>query len=278
MDPYPRPRQVLRVVLLAMLLAQFLVWPLIGPYAPRAGLVAAELALVWTLALFIRRRRLVSEDLLLLNATPVATLIFAAIGAAGASLLVAEFDLLCAQTAEKIGLSPPLLLYRNLLEIQVIRTLSELPSGLVSVVLVPASCEEIFFRGFVFTGLYASYGSWPAISGSAFLFAFVHLDPWHFPALFLFGIFLGLLVYWTHSLYPAVLAHLINNLFSFAGVNLRAHWGWGELAAFQHLPPLAICSALLVLLFALWQIRRRPAIMPLLSGTSSSPPRLPCLS
>ena len=60
----------MRVVLPALLIAQFIVWPITGLVSPHLGIAATELTLLWFAALYIKRNRLVSEDLLLLNATP----------------------------------------------------------------------------------------------------------------------------------------------------------------------------------------------------------------
>lgn len=263
MNQYPKLGQILRLALPVLLLAQFLVWPLVGLHSPRAGLIAAELIIVWFMVLFIRRRRLIFEDILLLNATPITTLIIVAVTAVGASLTIAEFDLFWAHLLAELDLELPLSIQRSLLEIQVVRSLPELLLGLLAIALAPALCEELFFRGFAFTGLYAHYGPRMAVPGTALLFALAHFNPWQLPALLLFGLFLGLLAYWTHSIYPAILAHLINNLISFAEVNLRAHLGLEELAPFHHLPLPLVLLSLLILAGGLFLLRRQPTIIPL---------------
>ena len=277
MSQYPKLGQILRLALPALLLAQFLIWPLVGLHSPRAGLIAAELVIIWLMVFFIRRRHLVFEDILLLNATPVATLIIVAATAVGASLTIAEFDLLWARLLAELDLELPLSIQRSLLEIQVVDSLPELLLGLLAVALAPALCEELFFRGFAFTGLYVHYGPRMAVAGTALLFALAHFNPWQLPTLLLFGLFLGLLVYCTHSIYPAILAHLINNLISFAGVNLRAHWGLEELAPFRHLPLPVTSIALLILIGGLFLLRRQPTIIPLPPRQLPSVERIPPL-
>ena len=127
--------------------------------------------------------------------------------------------------------------------------------------LVPALCEEPFFRGFVLTGLYAHYGARWALGGSALLFAASRLNPWQFLPLLLFGLFLGSLIHWTHSIYPAILAHALNNLVSMAGVNLQTHRGLDSIGPNQHLPiPLALVAALILLIGLLLLSRQTPVI------------------
>ena len=263
-EHYPRFSQVLRVVLPALLLAHFVVWPTVGLLSLHAGIIVAECTLLWFVALYIRRHRLIAEDLLLLNATPTATLLLTIPVAICCSLVIAEFDLYLAQLLDRMDLSMPLSFQKNLLEIQVVRGLADVPKGLVIIVLAPVICEEPLFRGLVFTSLYAHRGPRWALSGSALLFAISHFNPWQLIPLFLFGLFLGALVYWTHSIYPAVLAHAVNNLASMTGVNLRTYLGLEGLGPSQHLPVPLVLLAGLILLGGLLLLSRQPAVMPLL--------------
>ena len=164
----------------------------------------------------------------------------------------------------------PLSFQKNLLEIQLIRGYAEAPLGLAALVLVPALCEELFFRGFVLTGLYAHYGPRWALLGSSVLFAVSHLNPWQFLPLLVFGLFLGTLVHWTHSIYPAIVAHGINNLTAVAGINLSTYLGLEDFGPSQHLPPHLALLAFLALLAGLFLLRRQPAIMPLLIARQKS--------
>jgi len=268
MTRYPNLGQILWVSLLALLLALcavFLFGHIVSPGSLQARLILGELALVWFLALFIRRRRLVPEDLLLFNATPLLSLAITIPIAISASLLIDEFNLFLGQLLDDQRLGMSLSAQRELLEIQLVRSLTGLGPGLLAVVVVPGLCEEIFFRGFVFTGLYAHHGSRMAVPGSALMFSMAHLlYPWQLlPALFLFGLFLGALVYWTHSVYPAALAHVINNLVSFAQLNLRTYLGLEAFDPHQHLPLPLAALFLMILVGGLLRLRRQPTIMPL---------------
>lgn len=269
---YPRFSQILRITLPAILLAHFVVWPTVGLLSLHAGIIAAECTLLWFIALYIRRHHLIAEDLLLLNATSATTLLLTIPVAICCSLVVAEFDLYLAQLLYRIDLPMPLSFEKNLLEIQIVRGLAEVPKGLVTLVLAPVFCEEPLFRGLVFTSLYAHYGPRWALGGSALLFAISHFNPWQLIPLFLFGLFLGTLVYWTHSIYPAMLAHAVNNLASITGVNLRTYLGIDSVGPSQHLPmPLAMLAGL-ILLAGLLLLSRQPAVMPLLVRRNLSQP------
>jgi len=260
---YPRLGQILRVVLPALFVAQFLVWPLTGMLSPHLGIVATELVIVWFMALYIRRNSLETENLLLFNATPLSTLLIVLPTAICASLLVAEFDLYTANLLRLFDLQAPLSLQHNLLEIQIARDYTEWPKILFAVAFLPGICEELFFRGFVFTGLYYHSGSKTAICLSALLFAAAHFNPWQLPALFVFGLFLAALAYWTHSIYPPILAHIINNLLSVIGINLRANFGFEALASTEHLSIPLLLLASIVLFGGLYLLSRSTRIVPL---------------
>ncbi len=269
---YPRFSQILRVALPALLLAHFVVWPVVGLLSLHAGIIAAECTILWFVALYIRRHHLIAEDLLLFNAAPARTLLLTIPVTICCSLVVAEFDLYLAYLLGRIDLSMPLPFQKNLLEIQILRGLTDVPKGLVTLVLAPVLCEEPLFRGLVLTSLYAHHGPRWALGGSALLFAVSHFNPWQLIPLFLFGLFLGALVYWTHSIYPAMLAHAVNNLASITGINLRTYLGIDGLGPSQHLPmPLALLAGL-ILLVGLLILCRQPAIMPLLTKRECSPP------
>jgi membrane protease YdiL (CAAX protease family) len=78
--------------------------------------------------------------------------------------------------------------------------------------LVPAFCEEILFRGFVQSGLVRQAARpFTGVVTTAVVFGLFHLDPWRFLLVVPLGIFLGWLREASGSLWPAILAHALNN-------------------------------------------------------------------
>jgi sodium transport system permease protein len=74
----------------------------------------------------------------------------------------------------------------------------------------PAICEELFFRGFVLTGM-RRLGMWPAIATSAFLFALAHSSIYRLlPTLFL-GVLFGYVAWRSRSIACSMIAHALNN-------------------------------------------------------------------
>ncbi|RVU54905.1 type II CAAX endopeptidase family protein [Anaerosphaera multitolerans] len=77
--------------------------------------------------------------------------------------------------------------------------------------IVPAICEEVFFRGALINS-YDIYGGKFAIVMSSLVFALFHFDIQNFVAPFLLGILFGNLLELTGSLFAAILGHFTNNL------------------------------------------------------------------
>lgn len=80
----------------------------------------------------------------------------------------------------------------------------------VATVLAPV-CEEITFRGYLQTTLALRRRPAAAIAGAALLFAALHMNPVLFPALAVLGAVFGWLTWRAGSIWPAVIAHAVNN-------------------------------------------------------------------
>lgn len=82
----------------------------------------------------------------------------------------------------------------------------------------PAICEELLFRGYIQTRLARSFGPAIGIIVASGLFAAFHLDFVHVVAVFPLGLFLGWLAWKSGSIFPAMLAHFVNNVLSVVAV------------------------------------------------------------
>ena len=99
-----------------------------------------------------------------------------------------------------------------------------LSAGLTCV--VAPVCEEMLFRGYIFTALRNWHGTLPAAVLTGLLFGGVHAGS--APALDLaplaaLGFGLCLLYRFTGSLYPCIVAHSLNNSVAFASLE---NWSW----------------------------------------------------
>ena len=82
-------------------------------------------------------------------------------------------------------------------------------------VFLAAVCEEILFRGLLLQLLARGGRWWFAINVSAILFAVFHLDFIGLIPRTILGIYFGILVWRSGSIFPAMLAHGANNLLAF---------------------------------------------------------------
>jgi len=125
----------------------------------------------------------------------------------------------------------------------------------LKVVIMAPVIEELIFRGIIMHGLMRNYSKFTAVFVSALLFALFHLNPWQFPATFILGLLLGILMVRTRNIYLCILGHAINN-----GLVLISIQNWEEIqktAFFQSSKPnqliisALISGAALLLIFVL---------------------------
>ncbi|TNE74410.1 CPBP family intramembrane metalloprotease [bacterium] len=120
-----------------------------------------------------------------------------------------------------------------------------------NVAVVPAICEEILFRGFFYRTLSRQSGAIWAIVISGILFGIYHIKLTQVIPLSAIGIILAWMTYTSKSIYPAMLAHFINN-----GGSVVAAYYYPEYAfaiGDEYLPPFWLIGLSLVL-SAFWLI------------------------
>lgn len=83
--------------------------------------------------------------------------------------------------------------------------------AIFSTAIVPAICEEYFFRGAIL-GLLLPFGRTAAIIGSSVLFGFMHQNPLQLFYTVFMGVILGYIYVKTKSIWACVLLHFFNNL------------------------------------------------------------------
>jgi membrane protease YdiL (CAAX protease family) len=84
----------------------------------------------------------------------------------------------------------------------------------VSVALVAGICEELMFRGVMFTALAQRMPIWGAAVLSGIAFGLAHADPWSLAPLSVVGVGLAFLFARTRSIWPNMVAHTTFNAFS----------------------------------------------------------------
>ncbi|MEX1010681.1 MAG: type II CAAX endopeptidase family protein [Balneolaceae bacterium] len=114
--------------------------------------------------------------------------------------------------------------------------------ALFHVALVPAICEEVMFRGYLQRAFEKSWGAWPAIVVSGLLFGLYHLQLGNLLPLALLGLLLALVTWLSGSLYPAIVAHFVNNGAAVLLASFYPELAFAEMTA-ETTPPLTVLFA-----------------------------------
>ncbi len=116
---------------------------------------------------------------------------------------------------------------------------------------VPAVCEEFFFRGIILSE-YRSHGLFKAVIISSVFFAFSHFSFSAFPIYLFAGFMLAFLTAVSRSVFPAMILHCANNLLDlYAGEFLNnLSWLDSNMYFFRF-------SLVLIFLFSLWRVLSR---------------------
>lgn len=118
-----------------------------------------------------------------------------------------------------------------------------------------ATCEELFFRGYLQRRLVARWGPLAGILLASLWFGLAHLDWHHSLFAFAFGVFVGAAAWAADSTWPAIVAHVVNNTVSVLTLVLGWDLGAGSSGA-QRIALLA--GSLATLLATAWILRRAP--------------------
>ncbi len=90
---------------------------------------------------------------------------------------------------------------------------------IIAVGLTPAICEELMFRGLILNTLTKTGKIKSSIILTGFFFSIFHFHPFNIVPLFLLGIYLAIITYYSRSIFPAMLVHFLNNLISILAVH-----------------------------------------------------------
>lgn len=91
--------------------------------------------------------------------------------------------------------------------------------SILTLAMIPALSEELFFRGFLLHSLSKYLNTNPSILISSFLFALCHLSPMTFPFYFILGMLFGF-TFKKYGLIPSTICHLVYNITQLLSVNL----------------------------------------------------------
>lgn len=180
----------------------------------RPALLLSELALVVPGLLALAAFRVPLRTGLAL--VPIGSRAALFVAASAAALWVASLGLFELQYA--VWAPPPgyLEAFQRLHEALRPRNAADALVSVMAIAVAPAVCEELVVRGIALPALLPALGGVGAVTTSAALFAFIHLDPYRSAFTFALGLALGVLRLRTGSLVAPVLAHALVNTITFA--------------------------------------------------------------
>ncbi len=129
------------------------------------------------------------------------------------------------------------------------------------IALVPALCEEFFFRGFLLSGLRTSFGKWAAILCGAAAFGAFHYFIFRFPVTASLGVLLGWVCWQSRSIWPAVVVHALHNgtaVLLAVRPSIASWMGLPESETATHLPMHVVLPAIAVLGLGILLLRSIP--------------------
>lgn len=137
--------------------------------------------------------------------------------------------------------------------------LGNLLLNLVFVAVFAGVGEELFFRGVLqrlFIKIFRS--PWVGIIVTALIFSAIHLQFYGFIPRFLLGLLLGLIYWYSGSLWPAIIAHFAYDALAVTVIYFNPSMADQDnvTASFGNQVILAVCSFVLVLLLVIWMKRK----------------------
>lgn len=128
------------------------------------------------------------------------------------------------------------------------------PLGIISICIIGPICEELIFRGGITRDLLKQYNPTKAIVISSLIFSIVHFNPAQMLPAFVVGVILALIYYWSKSVIPGMIIHIMFNSFT---VILMAH----KIESFSDIMDtstfvIIVINAAFFLFFALYLMRR----------------------
>ena len=133
------------------------------------------------------------------------------------------------------------------------RNLGEYFLMLVVLAVLPAFCEEIFFRS-VLQRIFIQITTrpWMGILITGCLFSLFHGSVLGFLPRAVLGVLLGMLYWYSGSIWPAVAAHFMHN-----AVQITAYYVWGyDKLENASIAPLLVAGSLMAVLALVWYMKR----------------------
>ena len=219
--PAPTVRDIFLVLAgtFFLLIASELLW--MGSTA-KSKLLVLEILTLLPVLVFVLMRKYPFRETFRWQRVNGSVLLVSGIIGVGLSIIIDELD-----TLIQTFIPMPEELYQAMKEFMLFDTVGELVLIIVATVVVASFAEEMLFRGFFQGVLEKMIDVTKAVLVTAFVFAFVHFNPWWFVEILILGVFLGVLVWRSGSIFPSVVVHGVNNVLAVLLINTGSdELGW----------------------------------------------------
>ncbi|MFW6008356.1 MAG: type II CAAX prenyl endopeptidase Rce1 family protein [archaeon] len=121
--------------------------------------------------------------------------------------------------------------------------------AIFAIAFLPAVSEELLFRGVVFNGTLRSWGLLKAVVISSLVFSIIHMSPFQLLYPIILGVILAYAVYYSKSLYPAIIIHFTNNFIVITMNFVSSNFLNMDTQAEEYVPQISVTQIITALLW-----------------------------
>lgn len=188
----------------------------------KSQLLLSEIFMILPAVIYVQHKRFPFLPSFRLRRTPQKVLFASLLIGISVPVLIDELDRLV-----QLVFPMPEELMKAVTEILKAKNPPDLIVIIFSSIVVAGFSEEMFFRGFIQGALERNWDVTKAVVLTAILFALLHANPWWAFQITVLGLALGLMVWKSDSVLPAIIVHGMNNGISVYFVNVKeTQIGW----------------------------------------------------
>lgn len=203
------------------LLAQLFEFPFLG----KGKLLLSELVLLIPVLVFVSIKRLSFQPVFRWQPANLRLLVAGGIIGLGMSPVSDELDRL---VQSLIPMPPDI--FKALESVMRFQSTGEMILLIWTLVIIGPVAEEMLFRGLLQGAFERNTNINKAVFSTAFIFMFIHFNPWWAIQILVVGVLLGVLAWRTDSILPCMIMHGVINGISLAVINIPA----GKLNGYEY--------------------------------------------
>jgi len=239
---FPTVRNAFFIVVATLLLTLVgeVLW---GSTQSKAKILLLEAMTLLPVLVYVFLRRLPFREVFRWRAVDGGLLLVSGFIGLGLSVVTDEMDRLI-----QMLLPMPEEIQKAMNELMIFDSTGELVVLIIATVVIAGFAEEMLFRGFFQGALERVTDVTKAVLSTAFVFAFVHFNPWWIIEILILGVLLGVMVWRSGSIFPGVVVHGIYNAAALGLINAEpSTLDWYVVRG--HVSPVWILLSLVMIVF-----------------------------